>query len=50
MPTRNSWVGVNGFTSTAGHSVTLETQPGKIAVINSKTNQVQNLAVAPAQV
>jgi hypothetical protein len=41
-------VGVNGFTSTAGHSVTLETQPGKIAVINSKTNQVQNLAVAPA--
>lgn len=41
-------VGVNGFTSVAGHSVTLETQPGKIAVVDSKTNQIQNQAAAPA--
>lgn len=41
-------VGVNGFTSVPGHSVTLETQAGKVAVVNSKDNLIQNLAVAPA--
>jgi len=43
-------VGTNGLksSSTSEHVVTLESHPGKVSVIDAKTNAIQDLTAAPA--
>lgn len=40
-------VATDGFNATPGHSITLESTPGKVAVVDSKTNLIEDLSQAP---